>query len=116
MKSLSKTVLPVVAVVLTTTLALAGPSPEALDSAKTSADHEAIASTYDAEAKELRAKANQHRQMARRYSQPASFKGSHVGSAMETHCKKLASSYDEAAESAEALAADHREMAKEASK
>jgi hypothetical protein len=96
--------------------ALAGPTADAVEKAQTPADHEAIAKTYDEEAKALRAKANDHRQMARRYSRPASFKGSRVGGAMEGHCKKLASNYDETAESAEALAADHREMAKEAGK
>ena len=103
-------------VLVLVTSALAGPSPEAVESATTAADHEAIAAAYDGEAKELRAKANQHRQMARRYRKPASFKGSQIGGAMEAHCKRLAASYDQAADAAEALAADHREMAKEVSK
>lgn len=109
-------VVPILALALTASVAWAGPSPEAVENAKTPADHEAIAKSYDAEAKELREKATNHRQMARRYSQPASFKGSHAAGAMEGHCKRLASSYDQAAESAAALAADHRDMAKEVGK
>jgi hypothetical protein len=117
MKLFSKAfVIPFLTLALTTAVAVAGPAPEAVESAKTPADHEAIAKSYDAEAKELRAKAQNHRQMARRYSRPASFKGSHAAGAMEGHCKRLASSYDQTAEAAEALATDHREMAKEAGK
>lgn len=117
MKPFSKIpVVSILALALAASVALAGPSEEAVESAKTPADHEGIAQSYDAEAKELRAKGETHRRMARRYSQPSSYKGSHIGGGMESHCKRLASSYDSTAESAEALAADHREMAKDAGK
>ena len=41
-------------------LAADGPSPEAIQNAKTAADHNAIADAYDAQAKSLRAQAEEH--------------------------------------------------------
>ena len=97
--------------------ALAQPTEDAVENAKGAKDHEAIAQSYDTEAKGLRDKAKLHQNMARRYGGPSYSKGaSHGSGAMENHCKKLASSYEAAAKDADAMAADHREMAKEAGK
>ena len=98
-------------------VALAQPTEAAVENAKSAKDHEAIAQSYDAEAKGLRAKATLHQNMAKHYGEASYAKGaSHGSGAMENHCKKLASSYEAAAKDADAMAADHREMAKEAGK
>jgi hypothetical protein len=98
-------------------VALAQPTEAAVENAKTAKDHEAIAQSYDAEAKDLQAKATLHQNMAKHYGGPSYGKGSSQGSgAMEHHCKQIASTYEAAAKEAEAMAADHREMAKKAGK
>ncbi len=83
-----------------------------ISTAKTAADHEAIAAQYDREAAAARAEAAGHRRMAESYKK--------VGGAviaklhLDAHCEKLAKSYDEAAMEYDALAKAEREMAKTA--
>jgi hypothetical protein len=83
-----------------------------ISTAKTAADHEAIAARYESDATAARAEAAGHRKMAESYRK--------VGGAvieklhLDAHCEKLAKSYDETAQQNEALAKAHREMAKEA--
>ncbi len=82
-----------------------------ISSAKTAADHEAIAVQYDREAAAARAQAAEHRKMAESYKKVG---GSLVEKLhLDQHCEKLAKSYDEAAQQSEALAKAHREMAKQ---
>ena len=97
-------------------IALGQPTEQAVENAKTAKDHEAVAQSYDDEAKALRAKATLHQNMARHYAGPSYSKSSGGSTAMENHCKKLASGYADTAKDAEALAGDHRAMAKEAGK
>lgn len=79
--------------------------------AKTPADHEAIAKSYDAEAAAADAKAAAHESMAKTYRLGGSPKGSHT--AMAAHCEKLVNQYRSVAEENRQLAATHRQMAKE---
>lgn len=72
-------------------------------SAKTRADHEAIAAEFEKLAVKDRAEAERHRKMAALYKTPAWSKAS--GAGMIKHCESLARSYESAA-------ADFTEMAK----
>jgi hypothetical protein len=82
--------------------------------AKTAADHEAIAAYYQAEAKEASAEAEFHKKMGRRGTGAAP--GKQAFDAMKPHCDRLVKSYQAAAESYEALAKLHQQLAKEAGK
>lgn len=79
--------------------------------AKTPADHEAIAKSYDAEAADADEKATAHESMARTYRLGGAPKGSH--SSMAAHCDRLVKQYRAIAEDNRQLAAEHRQMAKE---
>lgn len=79
-------------------------------------DHAAMASSYQAEATEAKAKAAQHELMLNRYKNQMIFP---KGSAMPkeqavTHCQKLVDSYKEAAAQASDLAKVHQDLAKAA--
>ena len=73
-----------------------------ITSAKTPADHQAIAVYYDTEAAENEKKASLHSRNKNMYSK-ADF---------SAHCNALIRYYQQAAEQDKALAAFHREMAK----
>lgn len=79
-------------------------------SAKTPADHEAIAAYYDKEAAQAGAEVRMHAELAARYKSFPRL------STQAMHCERMAHSYQEAAGDARALAAEHREMAKQAAK
>jgi hypothetical protein len=92
---------------------------QAIESATTPADHEALAAYYEGEAKQARAKADEHRRMAAAYRSfrvPAGTKGNRSGlqRTMPGHCDRVVASYTAAADEYEAMAAAHREAAKEA--
>lgn len=92
--------------------------PKAIEGAKTSADHEAIAAYFDAQAKQARETAASHEQMGAVYKKrpPVSPKGgSHAfHDSMGDHCDALVSKYEQAAEDYEEMAAAHRAEAKAA--
>lgn len=76
--------------------------------AKTPADHEAIAAYYDKEARDAHEKHIKHQKMEEFYQKnPALNK-----SGFSTHCDLIASNYDKTAKEYEALAKLHRDMAK----
>ncbi len=81
---------------------------QATASAKTPADHEAIAAYYDKEAADNENKAKIH------HAQHHIYEKFHlkVGTDMGPHCDALAKEYQRAADQDKALAAGHREMAK----
>jgi hypothetical protein len=93
-------------------LLLAAPAAYAQDEAA-SMDHAAMASSYQAEAKEAQAKVASHEQMLARYKQlPMTPKGSSVTKEqMIKHCQKLVDSYKSAASQATDLAKAHQEAA-----
>jgi len=81
-------------------------------SAKTPADHEAIAAYYDKQAAEARAKAEEHRRMGEDYKRGGGALAEKTH--FHEHCEALTRSYNQAAKDYEALAAAHRDMAKKA--
>jgi type III secretory pathway component EscR len=81
--------------------------------AKTAADHEALAAYYRKEAKEASANAEFHENMLQRWNAAP---GKQSFNAMKPHCQRLIDAYQEAAESYEALAKLHTQLAKEAQK
>jgi hypothetical protein len=88
------------------------PPPQSIEEkilgAKTSTDHEAIATYYDKEAQDAHAKHAKHQKMEEYYQKnPALNK-----SGFSTHCDIIASNYDKTAKEYEALAKLHRDMAK----
>lgn len=83
--------------------------------ARTPADHEAIAKSYDADAAAAEAAASKHEAMARAYHSAGGPKKTGPNS-MVRHCERLVKSYTDAAADYRALAAEHRSMAKDAAK
>lgn len=83
-----------------------------IESARTRADHEALASYYSKEASAARAIAADHRKMARSYqAMTVSGKG---GGSMQAHCNSIVSKYEGVAADYESMASAHRDMAKQA--
>jgi len=102
---------------------LASPLPAAAEvtetqiaAAKTTADHEAIAKAYEADAFTAEAKAKEHEAMARKYRSIGGPKSTANSSPMVRHCERLVKSYTDAAADYRALAAEHHSMAKDAAK
>jgi hypothetical protein len=90
-----------------------GVSEEAVKSAKTPEQHQAIADAYAKEAANLRAMADSHRHMDSWYGEPG-YKSSKLG--FPRHCRALAQDLDAAAKEMDGLAKAHREMAYAAAK
>jgi hypothetical protein len=84
-----------------------------IETAKTQADHEALATHYEQEAKMLQKKAEEHRHMARVYGVlPYGAPKSAINFAQ--HCNAVASQLEAAAEENLELAKMHRQIAAEA--
>jgi hypothetical protein len=83
---------------------------QAITSAKTPADHEAIAAYYEQEATETKKKADLHRREAESYRKMNIAKP--VG--MANMCDRIAAMWDKIAADNLKLAKDHQEMAKKA--
>jgi hypothetical protein len=82
-----------------------------VQTAKTAADHEAIAKYYDGQAAEARKKAAEHKQMG------DSYRGSTVGkagaaSSMPYHCEALVKAFELEAAEYDGMAQAQRELAK----
>ena len=91
------------------------PSPalqQQIETARTRADHEALAKYYDAEVARARAKVAEHRKMATGYQGMIS--GGRGGGSMPAHCNAIASSYESIATQFDGMAASHRQMAAQA--
>lgn len=82
-----------------------------ISTAKTAADHEAIAAYYEEQAKAARAKVEQHKRMSADYKKAG---GSIAKTHLHEHCDGLVAIYNSAAKQYDALAATHRQMAKAA--
>ena len=81
-----------------------------IQSARTTAEHEAIAAEYERQAQTDMATARQHRDMAKTYKYYAGPRGTNPG-ALSLHCENLAKLYEEAANENVELAKLHREVA-----
>jgi len=79
--------------------------------AKTAADHEKIASFYDAEAKSAESKADDHDRMAASYKKVGG--GVIEKLHLDQHCADISKRYREVAKDARDLAEAHRQMAKD---
>ena len=84
-------------------------NPAWVGAAKSSADHEAIAKAYDAEALGFEKKAAMHKNLAETYGAPG---GKPWQASQAKHCDSVAVSLNAAAQEDRALAAEHRNMAK----
>ena len=82
-----------------------------IESAKTRADHEALAAFYEQEAKTAQAKVEEHKQMAKAYGKIGHLVEKHN---MLQHCDRLVKNYQDAAQGNLALAKLHRELAAKA--
>ena len=82
-----------------------------IESAKTRADHEALAAFYEQEAKTAQAKVEEHKQMAKAYGKIGHLVEKHN---MLQHCDRLVEKYKDVAKENLALAKLHRELAAKA--
>jgi hypothetical protein len=89
------------------------PSEDAIKSAKTAEQHQAIADAYTKEAQSLHAQADTHRHMDSWYSEPG-YRSHKLGFA--SHCRALTQSLTAAAKELEGLAKSHQAMADAAKK
>ena len=81
--------------------------------AKTAADHQAIADYYKQQAKEAQEQADRHKKMAQEYSM-ASIGSQASKTHFHQHCEALVRNYESAAKEYNDLAKMHEEMAKAA--
>ena len=79
--------------------------------AKTAADHQAIADYYKEQAKEAQAQADKHKKMAQEYSM-SSIGRQATKTHFHQHCEALVRNYESAAKEYNDLAKMHEEMAK----
>ena len=99
---------------------------QAIQDARTSDDHEALAKHYENTAKELRGKAEEHKKRLARYEARAATENpfrSRIGERDSTyskqapsqisHCRNLVQLYEQAAAQNTAMAKAHREIATE---
>ena len=86
---------------------------QAVQSAQSGSDHEALAKHYEEAAKEMRAKADEHKKLLAQYQ---SKKDLYRKQAQEliNHCQGLIRVYEQAAADNLAMAKSHREIASEA--
>lgn len=90
------------------------PAPELarqIETARTPADHLALAAHYEREAAAARTVAARHEKMSRSYQASPYEKG---GGSMRAHCQSLVRTYQSAAAQYDAIAQDHRQMAQRA--
>jgi hypothetical protein len=82
--------------------------------AKSAADHEALATYYEEKAADARKKAQLHRDMASSYTAGGTSSGKGGPILLPQHCEQLARMFDEQASQYADMAATHRELGKEA--
>jgi hypothetical protein len=85
-----------------------------IKTAKTPAEHEAIASYYEQQAAAAKKKAAEHEKMAETYKGGGTSIGKGVSVSMPQHCEALAKSFNEEAAQYAAMAQAHRDLAKSA--
>jgi hypothetical protein len=82
---------------------------QAVQSATSKADHEALAKHYEDTAKELQLKADEHKKLLSQYRAKSYLYGKQA-QAIENHCDVLINSYEKAAEANLNMAKLHRQM------
>jgi len=83
---------------------------QAVQSASTKADHEALAKHYDEVADEMQAKVDEHKKLLADYH-ANSYKWGRQGPMFEEHCKMLINAYENAVAANRGMAEAHRAMA-----
>lgn len=86
---------------------------QAVQDAKTPANHEAVAKFYDEAAKEMQAKVQEHKKMYEQYQAESQYYG-RQGLDMASMCQGLIRAYEKAATENLEMAASHRKMAEAA--
>ena len=86
---------------------------QAVQNAKTPADHEALAKYYDAAAKEMQSKVQEHQKMYEKYQAESQCYG-RQGLDMGSMCQGLIRAYELATKENLEMAASHRKMGAEA--
>ena len=86
---------------------------QAVQSAKTRSDHDALVKHYEDAAKEMRAKAEEHKKLLAQYEAKKSLYGKQAQSLI-SHCQGLIRIYDQAAAENMNMAESHRQIAVEA--
>ena len=86
---------------------------QAVQSARAPSDHENLAKHYEEAAKEMQAKADEHRKLLAQYEANKSLYGKQA-STLISHCQGLIRIYEQAAKENLAMAESHRQMAAEA--
>ena len=101
----------------TPALAADGPTADAVENASTAADHNAIADSYQEQAKHARVRAQAHQSMGTSYGKGPAYR-LHPGrkNSMANHCKRLTDSYNQTADIYDQMANAHREAAADAGK
>lgn len=89
--------------------ASSSPMVQKILGAKSKADQEALAAQYEQEARELQAKAQEHREMAKAYKTGPFGPGGKFD--LVRHCNNLAQKYEDAAKESLALAKAQRSLA-----
>lgn len=82
---------------------------QAVQSAETKADHEALAKHYDEEADEMQLKVDEHKKLLSQYESKAYLYGRQAQD-LKTHCYSLINSYEKAVEANRKMAEMHRQM------
>lgn len=82
---------------------------QAVQSATSKADHEALAKHYEAAAKELQLKADEHKKLLSQYRATSYLYGKQA-QAIENHCEVLINAYEKAADANLNMAKLHRQM------
>lgn len=85
---------------------------QAVQNAKTRSEHEALAKHYEDAAKEMQAKAEQHKKMLAEYQARKGLYPKQAGDLIK-HCQGLIRVYEQAAAENLAMAKSHREIATE---
>lgn len=86
---------------------------QAVQSAKTRNDHDALVKHYDEAAKEMRAKAEEHKKLLAQYEARKSLYGKQAQTLI-SHCQGLIRIYEQAAAENMNMAESHRQLAAEA--
>lgn len=82
---------------------------QAVQNAKTKADHEALAKRYEEAAKEMQLKVEEHKKLLSQYESKSYLYGRHAQS-FKDHCQALINAYEKAAEAGLSMANMHRQM------
>jgi uncharacterized protein involved in copper resistance len=96
--------------------ACAQPQPinmtQAVKSARTSEDHNALAKRYEEAASQMQAKAQEHKNELKEYEYRSEYYGRQAQN-LQAHCRGLIRYYEQAAEANQKMAEIHREIAAE---